>query len=80
MYGGATFQALTEDGCLRVQSCCADHPSSSHVGVKPSQFGRDIDEHAVDDLEHHPRMPTTYVEKYRTTKPTVTYARFSWRP
>ncbi len=38
-----------------------------HVGVKPSQFGRDIDDDDVDDLEHHPRMPPTYVEKYRTT-------------
>jgi uncharacterized membrane protein len=42
-----------------------------HVGIKPSQFGRDHEPHDVDDLDEldHPgqRMPDTYHETYRTT-------------
>ena len=39
-----------------------------HVGVKPSQFGRDIEPEDVDDLDElAPRMPPTYHETYRTT-------------
>ena len=40
-----------------------------HVGVKPSQFGRDVESgHHVDDLDREDvRMPPSYVETYRTT-------------
>jgi uncharacterized membrane protein len=40
-----------------------------HVGVKPSQFGRDVEsDFDVDDVDRsQPRMPATYVETYRTT-------------
>ena len=38
-----------------------------HVGIKPAQFGRDVDpDFHVDDLDQ-PRMPASYVETYRTT-------------
>jgi uncharacterized membrane protein len=40
-----------------------------HVGIKPSQFGRDVvDDDHIDEYERdHPAMPATYVETYRTT-------------
>jgi len=40
-----------------------------HVGVKPSQFGRDVEpDVSVDDIDHgQPRMPSTYAGKYSTT-------------
>ena len=40
-----------------------------HVGIKPTQFGRDVEPaHHVDDLDREDRrMPPSYVEKYRTT-------------
>jgi uncharacterized membrane protein len=39
-----------------------------HVGIKPSQFGRDVDDEQLDGLERdQPAMPVTYVETYRTT-------------
>ena len=39
-----------------------------HVGVKPSQFGRDIEEDELDGLERDRAvMPPSYTETYRTT-------------
>ena len=39
-----------------------------HVGIKPAQFGRDVDpDFHVDDLDDQTRMPASYVETYRTT-------------
>lgn len=41
-----------------------------HVGIKPAQFGRDVEpDYHVDDVDRdsQPRMPASYVETYRTT-------------